>query len=607
MDQKRLFIAIAVSVAIIALFQFVLPARHKPPVPAVTTEATQPQAATAAAGGATAPSLGAAEAAAPAKESPRLKIAAARVAGSIALVGARLDDVVLNGYHETVETDSPLVRLLEPAASKFPSYIQYGWTADGDTRVPDNATLWTASAGPLTASQPVTLSWDNGAGLTFEIGLAIDDDYMLAVTQRVRNATDAAVSLRPWARVRRDYTPTTGGYSVLHEGFVGWAETSMHDVTYASAKSEGEKHDGIAYTGTGTGGWAGFTDKYWLSAVIADPKEEVTTTYRSFPGGAGAFQVDQIVAKSIVAAPHGEALHVENTFVGAKDVHLLDRYEASMGISHFYKAIDWGWFEFITRPFYQALDYLYHFTGNFGVAILVFTIGVKTLFFPLANYSYRSMSKMKLLGPKLQAIREQYKDDPTKIQQQTMAIYKSEKINPASGCLPMVIQIPIFFSLYKVIFINIDMRQAPFFGWIHDLSAIDPTNVFNLFGLIPFDPTTISPFLHLGLWPLIMGATMFFQQKMNPPPPDPTQAKLFQFMPIIFTFMLARFPAGLVIYWSWNNLLTIGQQWLIMRQTRLSKPSLARIDKPSTSARSLFRGRGEPKPKLLGPGDGETK
>jgi len=608
MDQKRLFIAIAFSVVILAAFQFLMPphrpAQHPPTTP---TEATAPAAAptgTLGGGGAAGP-LGASEpsTATPPQAAPRLKISAPRVAGSISLVGARLDDLVLNDYRETVEKDSPLVQLLEPQPSKFPSFIQFGWTPDGDVKVPDNSTLWKASAGTLTQTQPVTLTWDNGAGLTFEIGLAIDDNYMFAVTERVHNQTDAAVTLKPWARVRRDYTPATAGYSVLHEGFIGWVDGSEHDVTYSSAKSEAEKHDGVSYAGTGEGGWAGFTDKYWLSAVIADPKEAVSTTYRSVPGGAGAFQVDQVVAHGIEVPAHGDATHVDQAFVGAKEVHLLKRYEEADGISHFSYAVDWGWFWFITRPFYQALDFLYQALGNFGWAIIAFTFCVKLVFFPLANYSYRSMSKMKLLGPKLKEVREQYKDDPAKIQSQTMAIYKAEKINPASGCLPMVVQIPVFFSLYKVIFINIEMRHASFYPWIRDLSAIDPTNVFNLFGLIPFDPTTISPFLHLGLWPLIMGCTMFFQQKMNPPPPDPTQAKLFQFMPIIFTFMLARFPAGMVIYWSCNNLLTIAQQWLIMRQTRLSRPGLARTQAQDRPRLPSFLRKREPATPVVHPVD----
>ena len=576
MDQKRLFLAIAISVVILAGFQFLLPRPPRPTTPAAiesTQTATAPKPSDTL--GVTPQDAGNAPIAPP-REVPRVKIDAPRVAGSISLVGARLDDLVLDDYRETIEKDSPLVRLLEPRQDPQPTSVQFGWTADNGAGVPSSATVWTASPGPLTRSRPVTLSWDNGAGLVFEIAFAIDDNYMFKVDQRVRNTTDAAVTVHPWASVRRDYTPQTGGYSVLHEGLVGWVDGRQHDVTYSSAKSDGEKRQGVAYQGTGTGGWAGFTDKYWLIAVVPDQARQTTVSYRYITEGKGGYQADAVAVEPEQVPAHGDAVQSTRAFVGAKEVRLLTHYQDNEGISHFANAVDWGWFELITKPFFFALDWFNSLLGNFGLAILAFTICVKAVFFPLANYSYRSMSKMKLLAPKMAALREQYKDDPTKIQQQTMALYKTEKINPASGCLPMLIQIPVFFSLYKVIFITIEMRHAPFFGWIHDLSAIDPTNVFNLFGLIPFDPTTISPFLHLGLWPLIMGCTMYVQQKLNPPPPDPMQAKLFQFMPIIFTFMLARFPAGLVIYWSWNNLLTIGQQWLIMRQTRLSRPSLAR-------------------------------
>jgi YidC/Oxa1 family membrane protein insertase len=579
MDQKRLFLAIALSLAILVVFQALLPRPHRT-LPAVSPQQSEGQMP------ATAPrpsdTLGAVPQDAgnapvpPPVNAPKVAIAAPRVSGSIGLVGARLDDLVLNDYHETISKSSPLVRLLEAPGDPEPTVIQFGWTAEGGVRVPDNTTLWTATPGPLTPRQPVTLTWDNGAGLTFDLVFSVDDDYMFRIQQRVRNATDTPVALHPWARVRRDYTPQTGGYSVLHEGLVGWSDARLRETTYASAKSEGQKRDGIAYQGSGIGGWAGFTDKYWLEAVIPDQTTATTTTYRYLDEPHGGYQADTVTTAPVMVAAHGDTMLNVRAFVGAKEVHLLSRYQDRDGVSHFSYAIDWGWFWFLTKPIYYALDWLYAALGNFGLAILVFTIIVKALFFPLANRSYKSMSKMKLLGPKMQALREQYKDDQPKLQQQIMAMYKTEGVNPASGCLPMVVQIPVFFSLYKVIFINIDMRHAPFFGWIRDLSATDPTNVFNLFGLIPFDPTQISPFLHLGVWPLVMGLTMWGQQKLNPPPPDPMQAKMFQFMPVIFTFMLARFPAGLVIYWTWNNLLTIGQQWLIMRQTRLARPGLAR-------------------------------
>jgi len=286
--------------------------------------------------------------------------------------------------------------------------------------------------------------------------------------------------------------------------------------------------------------------------------------------------VDYIATEPTTAPANGDASSVSHVFAGAKVASILSGYESSMHIPLFDYAVDWGWFWFLTRPIFLAIDWLYGVLGNFGLAIMAFTVFVKALFFPLANYSYRSMSKMKLLSPKMQAVRERFKEDPQKMQQEMMSLYKQEGVNPASGCLPMLVQIPVFFSLYKVIFVTIEMRHAPFYGWIHDLSAVDPTNLFNLFGLLPFDPTQLSSMLQMGAWPLIMGLTMWAQQKMNPPPPDPVQAKMFQFMPVIFTFMMAKFPAGLIIYWSWNNTLSVAQQWLIQRRTHLNKPALAR-------------------------------
>ena len=584
MDQQRLFMAIAISLAILLGFEYLV-APHLPhPVPSkqqtALNKSSTPQSATsplAPSGGAPGAGATAAPQTVP-KQVPRMRIDGASLRGSVSLLGARLDDLILTHYRETLAPDSPDVRLLEPESQAHPYYVQYGWTAaEGETvKVPGNDTVWTASADTLTAGHPVTLSWNNGAGLTFELLMSVDDEYMFSVNQMVKNGTGQPVKLFPWKRIRRDYQPEVAGYYILFEGLLGVVDGTLQETTYAKAKSEGKDKNGIAYEATSPGGWAGITDKYWLTALIPDQSVPEKVAFRHIELNGDHYQVDYITKDPETIAPGAEASLPSHLFTGAKIVHVLDHYEAEYHIPSFDKAVDWGWFYFLTKPIFYCLDWLNSMVGNFGIAIMLFTVGVKALFFPLANYSYRSMSKMKLLGPKMTAMRERFKDDPQKMQSEMMTMYKAEKVNPASGCLPMVVQIPVFFSLYKVIFVTIEMRQAPFFGWIHDLSQIDPTNVFNLFGLIPWDPTTISPLLHLGAWPLIMGVTMFLQQKMNPPPPDPVQARMFQFMPVIFTFMLARFPAGLVIYWSWNNLLSVCQQWLIMRRTRLSRPGLAR-------------------------------
>ncbi len=508
---------------------------------------------------------------------PRVAFTAPRVEGRISLVGARLDTLVLRDYRQAIEKDAPLVRLLEPRGEAEPTFVQFGWTAaEGETAaIPGDDTVWTAS-GELTPAKPMTLTWANGAGLTFEITFNIDENYMFTVEQRVKNESGAPVRLFPWSRIRRDFTPHTAGYYILHEGLIGVLDGRLKESTYADAKKEGEKAKGVALTQVATGGWAGITDKYWLTALVPDQASRNTARFLHVAGPQEGYQVDFLAAEPLAVAPGATATSTSRLFAGAKEVHLLDRYEGVLKIPSFDKAVDFGWFYFLTKPIFYAIDWLNTHLHNFGLAILVFTVFVKALFFPLANKSYRSMSKMKLLAPKMTALREQYKDNQQELQKKMMEMYRTEKVNPASGCLPILIQIPVFFSLYKVIFVTIEMRQAPFFGWIKDLSVVDPTNIFNLFGLLPFDPIHISPFLHLGAWPLIMGVTMYLQQQLNPPPPDPVQAKLFQFMPIIFTFMLASFPAGLVIYWSWNNLLTILQQWLIMRQTTLSKPGMAK-------------------------------
>ncbi|MDR3520538.1 MAG: membrane protein insertase YidC [Acidocella sp.] len=580
MDQKRIFMALAISAVILIAFQFIqaefLP--HPPP-PAVVASQSQPDAAsTPAAAAANAPGASgtagtvANASAVAAANGPRLQIDTPNIIGSMALTGAVLDDVQLKAYHETTAKNSPLVQILGRRDSKTPFYTQFGWTnpAGSNIAVPTDSTVWTASANTLTPDAPVTLSWDNGAGVIFQQVLSVDDKFMFSVTQHVINHTSAPIKLYDWGRVARDYLPVEQKSYILYDGPLGVINGTLKQISYASTKSDGtHSADGTAYSETSNGGWLGITDKYWLTALIPAQDANLNGAVRYLPttlGDGHAYQTDFISNAPETIAPGATSADSMHLFTGAKVVKTLDAYETQYNIPSFDHAVDFGHLYLITKPIFFCLDWLNSQIGNFGLAIMVFTVGVKALFFPLASYSYRSMGKMKAAAPKIKALKELYKDDNTKIQQETMALYKAEKINPASGCLPMLVQIPVFFALYKVIYITIEMRQAPFYGWIHDLSAPDPTNIFNLFGLIPFDPTVISPYLGLGALPIIMGFTMFLQQKLNPAPPDPVQARMFQFMPIIFTFMLARFPAGLVLYWTWNNLLSVGQQWLIMRR-----------------------------------------
>ncbi len=577
MDSKRLILALALSFGILAIFT-VLQEKffpHPAPSPAQTAQqAVQAAGTKQAAIEAGAPNTAQSAPAA----GPRLDVDAPMLKGSIGLTGAVFDDVVLKDYHETIAKNSPLVQIMGRRGSTTPSYAQFGWTAPAGVKVPDDSTVWTPSAQELTPESPVTLSWDNGQGLIFQLILKIDDKFMFTVTQNVVNHGASAVTLFPWSRVVRDYKPVEQSSWVLFDGPLGVFNGTLKQEGYGALKSDGEKaQGGVAYSTSGPGGWTGITDKYWLTAVAPEQSAQMSATmsYGSVSDGdGGAYQTSFITQNPVSVPAGGQAGFTSHLFTGAKVVKILDYYQSTYHIPNFYKAVDFGHLYFLTKPIFFALDWLNSLTGNFGLAIFIFTVGVKLLFFPLASYSYRSMGRMKALAPKIAALKEQYKDDQTALQQATMALYKTEKINPASGCLPMLVQIPVFFSLYKVIFITIEMRQAPFFGWIHDLSAPDPTNLFNLFGMISFDPTAINPILHIGLLPIIMGGTMFLQQKLNPAPADPAQQRMFQFMPVIFTFMLARSPAGLVLYWAWNNILSVGQQWLIMRRAMAPKKAV---------------------------------
>jgi YidC/Oxa1 family membrane protein insertase len=499
--------------------------------------------------------------------SPRIPITTESVQGSIDLKGGRLDDLALVKFRETVDPKSPPIVLLSPSGSPEPFYAEFGWTnaAGANVAVPNGDTVWKQSgAGALGIDHPVTLTYDNGQGLEFRRTIAVDDKYLFTIKDEVANKSDKPVTLFPFALISRHGTPQTAGYYILHEGLIGkFGDEGTKEVTYKTIE---EKKVNTFNT---TNAWLGITDKYWAAVLLPKTDAHVIANFKADEiGTVKTYQTDYLLDARTIA-PGGTATADARVFAGAKEVRVINDYEKKLDLNHFDLLIDWGWFYFITKPLFFVIDYIYHLVGNFGVAILIVTVLIKTAFFPLANKSYASMAKMKAVQPQMTAMRERFKDDKAKQQQALMELYKKEKINPLAGCLPIAIQIPVFFSLYKVLFVTIEMRHAPFFGWIHDLSAPDPTNIFNLFGLIPFDPTTVpmvGHFLHVGLWGVIMGITMWAQMKLNPAPPDPTQAMIFNWMPLIFTFMLATFPAGLVIYWAWNNSLSVLQQSVIMRK-----------------------------------------
>jgi YidC/Oxa1 family membrane protein insertase len=493
---------------------------------------------------------------------PRVQISTPRLHGSISLVGGRLDDLTLAKYHETLNPKSPEIVLFSPAGAPDAYFTEVGWVAtDGKADVPGPDTLWTADRETLTPESPVTLSWDNGAGLTFKRIFAVDNDYMFTMTQRVENNGKAPVALSSYGLISRHGTPPVSGFYILFEGPLGVLDGTLKEVKYSELQEEGVIQQ------NSIGGWIGITDKYWLSALVPNEKKTINSRFvDQRHDNKNIYQVDFVDGATTVA-PGGSVVAESHVFAGAKEVRLLDRYEEKYGIPLFDRAIDFGWFYYLTKPLFYFLIYITDWVGNVGIAILLLTVVVKLAFFPLANKSYKSMSQMRKLQPEMVKLRERFSDDKARLNQEMMALYKREKVNPASGCLPMIIQIPVFFALYKVLFVTIEMRHAPFFGWIHDLSARDPTTVWNLFGLIPWDPFNVIPDpANIGLLPLIMGITMFLQQRLNPQPPDPIQAKIFMFLPIVFTFMLASFPAGLVIYWTWNNILSILQQSVIMRR-----------------------------------------
>jgi YidC/Oxa1 family membrane protein insertase len=613
-NNRNFILAIILSVGVLFGWQYFFVPKHAPqPAGTQTTEQAQPQSPPPtkpgppqprSEGGTPVPTPGSALQPAPPQaatqtreealaSAPRLAIDTPSIKGSINLKGGRIDDVVLKKYRETVEPSSPNVVLLSPAGSPHPYYAEHGWVPEAgkDVSVPGPDTVWKAeSAGPLTTSAPVTLTYDNGKGLVFTRTIRVDDNYMFTVTDAVANTGSEPVTLYPYGLVSRLGMPQNQAYYILHEGLIGVVDGGLEQITYKKAL------DHPPATFKAKSGWLGITDKYWAAAVVPEQGKDFDARLTGAQGTAGAehFQSDYLMGAVSVPAG-GNAENKGYVFAGAKEVNLVDSYASKYAIPKFDLLIDWGWFYFLTRPMFYALDFFYKLVGNFGLAILIVTVIIKLVLFPLANKSYVSMSKMKKLQPELQRIKERYEDDRMRQQQAMMELYKKEKVNPASGCLPIVVQIPVFFALYKVLFVTIEMRHAPFFGWIKDLSAPDPTSVFNLFGLLPFEPSqvqVVGHFLMIGAWPLIMGVTMWVQMKLNPAPPDPVQAKVFTWMPVFFTFLLAGFPAGLVIYWAWNNFLSVVQQSVIMSRQGVEIPLLENLGFKNTKNRAKRKTEG---------------
>ncbi len=620
MENKRnYFIAIALSVLIVLAWQFFY---MNPKIEAQRQEQARiaEQAKTAPAGSespAEKPSAGAqVSGALPASgqagvtatreeaiaKTARVAIDTPALSGSINLTGARFDDLKLKGYRETVDPQSPIITLFSPADTKDGYFAELGYIAgEGAGAAPGPSTVWTLAEGDkLTQATPVTLSYTNEAGLTFTRKISVDRHYMLTVEDSIKNGGATAASVAPYGRITRYNKPTTPSVYVLHEGFLGviGANGSLIEEKYGDIEEEGVTND------KATGGWIGITDKYWAAALVPPQSIAYDSRFSHFSDGQPRYQADFKNDAVTVAPGQGTSLKTL-VFAGAKEVRVVNGYALddswfgtlfsslrggdsadvqSYQVPRFDLLIDWGWFWFFTKPMFQLMDFFFRLVGNFGVAILLTTIVVKLLFFPLASKQYASMANMKRVQPKMEELKAKFGDDRMGLQQAMMELYKTEKINPVAGCWPVLLQIPVFFALYKVIYVTIEMRHAPFFGWIRDLSAPDPTTFVNLFGLLPFDAPT---FLHLGIWPIIMGITMFLQMRMNPTPPDPTQAMLFNWMPLVFTFMLGSFPAGLVIYWAWNNTLSILQQSIIMKRHGVK---IELID----NLKSLFRRKPQP-------------
>ena len=540
--------------------------------------------------------------------SPRIPVETPSLKGSIGLKGGRIDDLSLVKYHELVDPKSPNIVLFSPTEAPQAYFADYGWSAEGAAGIPlpTRETLWTSvGAASLTPESPVILTWDNGQGLNFKRTISVDPQFMFTVLDEVENKGSAAVSLRPFGRIFRDALPNAQANYVLHEGLVGYiGDTGLKEYKYDDFAKKDENRSGIHEPFKDqAGGWLGITDKYWAASLIPDQKLPFTATFsaqqKRTPKEADQFETKFDLAP-VTVAPGAKAESDSRLYAGAKLVTLIESYESKLGIKKFNLMIDWGWFYFITKPLFHLMENINKLLGNFGLTIIAITLLVKLIFFPIANSSYESMAKMKKLQPEIEKLKERFKDDKERFAKEQMALFSREKVNPLAGCLPVLLQIPVFFGLYKVLYGTIDMRHAPFFGWIKDLSAADPTSLFNLFGALPFD---VPQAMMIGVWPLVMGITMWLQMQMNPPPPDPVQAQVFQWMPIMFTFMMASFPAGLVIYWAINNVLTMAQQAVINKRLGVEVHIKDNVIRQWNDIKGVFTGQPAP----AGPGAASNK
>ena len=488
-------------------------------------------------------------------KSNRIKIENENIIGSISLEGGLIDDISFKNHKKEVNGKKN-IEFLNPSQSENGFYVESGWASIGDNiKVPTKNSKWEVEKNKtLTDKSPITIKWDNNEGIIFKKKIELDEKYLFKISQEIQNKSSKSLELYPYAQITRNKIPDDiQNFYISHEGFIGVFNDELKEDDYDDVEDNKIVREANE-------GWLGITDKYWMTVIVPEKGKNFKSTFQYND----AFKANYIINDPIKINASANGSSNFRLFVAAKEVNTIDAYAETQNINKLDLVIDWGWFYFFTKPLFFVIDYLFKFSGNFGIAIVLITLAIRALFFPLANFSFRSMAKMKAVTPEMTRLKELHKDDKVKLQQEMMALYRKEKINPAAGCLPVLIQIPFFFAIYKMLFISLEMRHQPFFGWIKDLSAADPTSIFNLFGLIPWSPPS---FMIIGIWPILMGASMWVQQKLNPAPTDPIQAKIFAFFPLFLTIILASFPSGLVVYWTVNNILTIAQQWVINKNT----------------------------------------